>query len=82
VDGVSRREAFVERTVVSGDPDLLTRIWVFNFPEGMTGTHTFTGHWLGPCQGLVDEGFIPGPCGRPNEKVEAFAQSLTVTFTP
>lgn len=82
VDSVPRREDFVQRTVVSGDPDLLNRVWVSNFPEGMMGTHTFTGHWLGPCQELVDGGVIPGPCEKPNEKVEALTRSLTVTFTP
>jgi len=37
--------------------------WLFNFPDGMTGTHTFTGHWVSPLDGdrftslIVD--FIP-----------------------
>jgi hypothetical protein len=83
VDGVSRREDFVERTVESGDPVGMARWWVFNFPEGMAGTtHTFTGHWLGPCQQLVDDGYPVGPCDTPNEEVEATSRSLTVTFTP
>lgn len=56
--------------------------WVFNFPTGMTGTHTFTGFWLAPCQYVVDAGVIPGPCADPTEPVEFFSQSLTVEFTP
>jgi len=82
VDGVLWKEDFVERSIESGDPDLHNRIWVFNFPEGLTGTHTFTGHWLGPCQVLVDDGTVPGPCSYPNDKVEARVSPLTVTFEP
>lgn len=76
VDGASRKEDFVERTVVGEDPDLLTRVWVFNFPEGMAGTHTFTGHFSGPCYASG------GPCDHPNEKVEILMLELTVNFTP
>ena len=82
IDGVLREEDFVMRSAESGDPDILIRFWVHNFPNGMTGTHTFTGHWLGPCQPLVDMGFIPGPCTKPNAKVEALSRTLTVTFVP
>ena len=82
VDGVLQKEDFVERSMESGNPDLHNRFWVFNFPNGMTGTHTFTGHWLGPCQVLVNSGTIPGPCSSPNAKVEAFVRTLTVTFGP
>jgi len=82
VDNVLQTRDFVERSAQSGNPDQLTRTWVFNFPNGMTGTHTFTGRWLGPCQPLVDLGAFAGPCSTPNEKVEAFSRSLTVTFVP
>jgi hypothetical protein len=82
VDGVLREEDFVDRWT---DPDVsepLVRKWVHNFPGGMTGVHTFTGHWLAPCKAAVYYGHLPGPCPRPNEVVEAIEQSLTVTFTP
>gem|GEM_PF-1741204 len=85
VDGTLRDEDFVERSVMSGDPDLLTRIWVYNFPNGMTGTHTFTGHWYGPCQALADGGLYTGTCMNPTARVEANSispQTLTVTFGP
>ena len=77
VDGVLRKEDFVLRSAESGDPDVLIRLWVHNFPNGMTGTHTFTGHWLGPCE-LV----TPGSCAQPNAKVEALSRTMTVTFVP
>lgn len=85
VDGVLRNEDFVERSVMSGDPDLLNRFWVYNFPNGMTGTHTFTGHWYGPCQALADGGFYTGTCTNSTARVEADAispRTLTVTFGP
>ena len=80
VDGVFMKEDFVERSVISGNPDELNRAWVFNFPTGMTGEHTFIGHWFGPCQEMVNSGYLPGPCPKPNEKVEAFSRTVIVTF--
>ena len=75
VDGSFRTEDFVLRTVITGDPDVLSRIWVFNFPSGMTGTHTFVGHWLTPCYATA------GPCSNPTAVVEADRQTLTVVFS-
>ena len=77
---------FIE-TVRSDDPvlgTLLFRAYVFNFPDGMTGTHVFAGTFLGPCQGLVDSGFATGPCPAPNEERPAGASpfTTTVTFVP
>jgi len=80
VDGVFIKEDFVERSVISGNPDQHNIIWVFNFPTGMTGEHTFIGHWFGPCQELVDGGYLSGPCQKPNEKLEAFSRTVIVTF--
>jgi hypothetical protein len=82
VDGVFVQEDFKKFSAESGDPDLLVRFWVYNFPAGMTGTHTFTGHWLAPCQYAVDELGYPGPCATPNAKVETGARTVTVTFVP
>ena len=48
--------------------------WVFNFPDGLTGTHVFTGHFFAPCY------VTPGPCDKPNEVVEAVAVTRTVIF--
>ena len=78
VDGVLRKEDFVLREAVS--EDTLRRLWVHNFVSGLTGTHTFTGRWFGPCQPFVDAGVIPGPCPTPNEKVEVLTRTRTVNF--
>lgn len=82
IDGVFVQEDFKKFSVVSGDPDLLVRLWLYNFPEGMTGTHTFTGHWIAPCQYAVDQLGYPGPCATPNAKVETNSRTVTVTFVP
>jgi hypothetical protein len=87
VDGVPRDEDFVLRTAdppaETGFPyPLLNRGWLFNFPAGLTGMHTFTGHWITPCGVAVEFFGYPSPCRTPNEPVDAFSRSLTVTFTP
>jgi hypothetical protein len=59
------------------DEGRLVRQWVHNFPAGMTGVHTFTGHWFAPsCPWAVDE----GPCRNPGEIVEAWTSEVVVTF--
>ncbi len=80
VDGVPQPETFKWFYAESGNPDILNRIWVYNFPDGMTGTHTFTGHWFAPCQYAVNELGYAGPCPTPNAKVETATRTLTVEF--
>ena len=88
VDGVPRGADFIVREavppfVVDSDDAVLVLNWVFNFPDGMTaGTHTFTGHWIAPCQTAVEFAGYPGPCATPTAPVETETHSLTVTFTP
>jgi hypothetical protein len=83
IDGVSQTPDFVQRERdASTTPASNTVRWVFNYPAGLTGTHTFTGYWLAPCQYAVDAGYIPGPCAKANEVVVASTLSHTVTFTP
>ena len=82
IDGVLRAADFKMFTADSGDPDTLWRLWAYNFPDGMTGTHTFTGHWYAPCQYAVDGLDYPGPCATPNQKVETRTRTLVVTFVP
>lgn len=85
VDGVERQADFVDKGHVE-NPDfgrLQSRIWVHNFPDGMTGTHTFTGHWFGPCAALVASGFAPGPCEHPAETTTSVGPpTVTVVFVP
>jgi hypothetical protein len=62
---------------------ILFRGFVFDFPNGMTGTHTFTGHWFESCANAVADGSRPdlAPCAIPAQQVEFLTRSLTVTFT-
>jgi hypothetical protein len=46
VDGVERAADFFEVTTV--DRRLISKVWVFNFPNGLTGVHTFEGRWITP----------------------------------
>lgn len=80
VDGVEVEESYVERT---GSPEGVLFIWVTNFPEGLpAGIYTFTGHWLGQCKLMVEQGSFPGPCDQAGEKVEVLTLSMTVEIVP
>ncbi|MEN8240833.1 MAG: hypothetical protein ABFS17_02840 [Chloroflexota bacterium] len=82
IDGVFVDNDYVSRQVVGHKPLLIEKYYVHNFSEGMTGTHTFTGHWYATCQALVHGGFLPGPCADRNEVVEYHVHSVTVDFLP
>ena len=82
VDGVVRKPDFMDRSVApssGSSPDLHGVGVVHNFPDGLTGTHTFVGRWYGPCQALVDKGLI-APCANATEVVEGMVRTLTVRF--
>ena len=86
VDGVARAADAVIRSTDSPpqtvyDGPILNRGWLFNFADGMTGTHVFTGHWIAPCNIAVAELGYPGACRTPAEPVEALRRSVTVDFT-
>jgi hypothetical protein len=83
VDGVEVRPSFIDMNPLD-DPVHGRhgfRPYVFNFPEGMTGTHVFTGTFFGPCQEIVDSGDATGPCANKNETTTDSTYTTTVTFT-
>ena len=80
VDGVLQTEDIKLFSADSGSPDILWRLFLYNFADGMTGAHTFTGHWYAPCQYAVDNLNYSGLCATPNEKVETNSRTLEVTF--
>lgn len=81
VDGVYVDESFVDREAQPcGGPAIHSWAWVFNFPEGMSGTHTFTGHWIVACREAIENGY-EGVCETPNAMVELITRTLTVNFT-
>jgi hypothetical protein len=55
----------------------LTWLWVFNFPDGMTGSHTFVARWYAPCRSVSTE-----PCENNNAPMLMHETTTVVTFTP
>jgi hypothetical protein len=62
--------------------DRIEHAWVFNFPDGKTGTHTFRGEWYMPCKFAIEEGLYNGSCNKPNESVLTSYVDWEVNFTP
>ena len=44
LDGAPVAADFVDVDVL--EARAVSRVWVFNFPDGLSGIHTFTGHWI------------------------------------
>lgn len=84
VDGQDRPADYVERAPREDAAFgwIKPNTAIHNFPEGMTGTHTFTGSWFGPCTGLLEDGFTPGPCDHPTETTSFAPLTITVVFMP
>lgn len=77
MDGNYREEDFFEAVIDdSSDPPSIHKTWVFNFPTGMAGKHTFSGHWFVPCKQVNND------CAVPNEIVESRTTTVEVTFVP
>jgi hypothetical protein len=86
LDGVQMSPDFIEERQID-DPvfgHLIHRVYVFNFPNGLTGTHVFAGTFWGPCSKMVAEGLASGPCATPNAVIAAdgFPVTTRVTFMP
>ena len=83
VDGVPQM-GFAEPQVTTQDPTygtLIFRPYLFDFPQGLTGTHVFSGNWYGPCAQMVAQGYAAGPCSSPEEVVPWSAGPFTTTVT-
>ena len=87
VDGVPMKPTFHWIEAYPAEPNMGYPTWVvrtpvFNFPDGMeAGSYTFTGHNYAPCEQAVYYGLYTGTCSTPNEKIDVFTRTLTVTFT-
>lgn len=77
VDGVLHEEDFVLRNREPGPNGQFTILWVHNFPDGMTGSHTFVGRWYEPCNQFAAD---PSTCATPNERTLALTRTLDVFF--
>jgi hypothetical protein len=84
VDGVVVKPDFIDTSTqdIEGYNVIVARGWFYNFPSGMTGSHTFTGIWSGPCEGMVAVGFATGPCADANAIITSAPLTITITFVP
>jgi len=55
-------------------------MWIFNFPDGLEGTHTFLGEYWLECQVFEDFGLVPGPCADPHEWMLYLEAEVTIDF--
>ena len=85
IDGVERRPKYLDIDWTNYKKEVgwrvVTKLYTFNFPEGMAGTHTFTRRYFLTCQSIQNLG-IPMTCDHPAEVIEftPWEQSLVVTF--
>ncbi|MGD9093456.1 MAG: hypothetical protein PVF74_11465, partial [Anaerolineales bacterium] len=63
----------ISQEFVEGEP-LLQKVYVYNFPYGLTGVHDFVGHYYGPCYLYSDD------CRVPHQPVEVLTEYQTITF--
>lgn len=57
------------------ETQLYEKLFVYNFPDGMTETHTFIGHYYATCSDYDDD------CKNPGKSVEVATEEQTITFT-
>jgi hypothetical protein len=80
LDGAMVKPTYVEQTTVVDEigPAFYTD-WVFNFPDGLTGQHTFEGHWNVPCFFALWYGFVD-ECANPMADYDWGYSEVTVDF--
>lgn len=76
VDGMVVDPSYETRSLADG---MFVHARTYDFPDGMTGTHMFTGHWLAPCG--APTAYLPCGDARPNTPVEYQSLTITVMFT-
>lgn len=78
LDGEYTEETYVDRTKIIDDIQI-SIYWVFNFPDGMSGTHSFVGHWFATCEWAQYNGYVT-ECQNPNTSIEVQSENVVVTF--
>jgi hypothetical protein len=77
MDGTPLTADFVRREPV-GDGVTVSKLWYYNFPSGLSGTHEFTRHYFEAC----NDDTVPCDGNRINTPVEDLTVSALVTFIP
>ena len=81
IDGELVNEDYVSHIVMRGeDYNTIIIAWLFNFPDGMQGVHTFEGHWICPCSFALLWG-ITDTCSNPTAPFNYLYAEAEVTFT-
>ena len=80
IDGMPIPHDFIERTIIEYEgTDYLAKFFVFNFPIGMTGVHTFDMYYSNSCDFWLERGDV-AECEKPNEILEFNLKSWQVVF--
>lgn len=81
IDGEYIEEDYIDRTKVIDEElgFLILTVWVFNFPDGMTGSHTFGGHWFMPCERALIDGIVT-ECQTLSAPIECLTYHVEITF--
>jgi hypothetical protein len=85
IDGDEVTEDFIENfRLEEGETVYIQKWFVFNYPEGMTGTHTFDFYYSNVCSFWLDPPPPHDPvvtyCESPNEILEFLLKSYKVKF--
>jgi hypothetical protein len=78
IDGKIVKESFAWTPRI--DSSLIVRVFMWTFPEGMTGVHTFELHVFYPCSLALEEGYVSS-CQKPGARIEIKTYNSVVTFT-
>ena len=78
MDGTPLTADFVQRGSLGAHGLTFFKLWFYNFPAGLTGSHLFTRHYYLAC----DNDLVSCEGNRINTPLEWFHVSATVTFTP
>jgi hypothetical protein len=80
IDGITVEEDFIEHSRMEDGGILYrTKRFIYNFPEGMTGVHTFDFFYVNICRGWIANGYVD-ECTFPNKLMEFHIKSWVVTF--
>ena len=81
VDNQFVNEDFVYHAVIRGDDyNTVVIAWLFNFPDGMQGEHTFECHYIVPCALALESG-LTDACSNPTAPFEFMVVEAVVDFT-
>ena len=90
IDDFETPHDFIEYSmIVEEDTEYLVKYFVFNFPAGMTGVHSFEMFYSNICDFWLDEEYV-NECDNPNEILEfsikywevIFQEPIFVVYTP